>query len=165
MRFVLAFVIGFILTALTFAVAAHACPPQVGAALGAPSCSYGIQSQSQVSSYVMTAPVAVAAAPVVYAPLQQVRVVQRVVVPQPIIQQQIVTPYVQQGFSLGYGGVQQQLLQSNVGYGGQAALGLNVGVNAGLGRGLFGGGSRTVTKTRTVTRTGRGGLINNILGR
>lgn len=107
-----------------------------------------------------------------YAPVQQVRVIQRVVQPQAVyvqpqavvlrqrahvqqqvIQQRIVSPYVQQNLAIRSHGVQQ--LNSRQG-GQRLSLNLNLGQQR---------SQRVVTKSRTVTSTGSGGLIGRLLGR
>lgn len=140
------------------------------------SCSANLQAnysadvqQLQVQAYV--------------APVQQLRVVQRVVVPQAVYvqpqaqvvlrqqsyvqQQQIAAPYVQQQLNVQSNyGVQQQLNSSyssqqlNLGsrqrFNGGAQLRLNLG---------GGGSQRTVTRSKTVTSTSSGGILGRLLGR
>jgi hypothetical protein len=128
------------------------------AALAAPACSYQ-------AAALQAAPVAYQD----YAPVQQV-VVQRQIVAAPvyvqrqIVQQALVSPYVvRQQAVVGYGVQNQVLAQANVGYG---AVAVNRGLVAN--RGLIAGrqrAQRTVSKSRAVTRTGRPGLVNRVLGR
>jgi hypothetical protein len=145
---------------LAFAASARACPPAAALAPGyAPACGVAASAQAQVyapPAAVAAAPAPVYAAPMAaYVPQAQVQVIQRVVTPvyaapaaSAIVQHQVYVP-------------QQSLFQANVGVG----YGLGAGRALVVNRGLIGGAQRTVTKTRTVTRTGRPGLLNRILGR
>lgn len=169
---------------LALAVLSLAAPALAGdcaANLQGGSCSANLQAnysndvqQLQVQAYV--------------APVQQLRVVQRVVQPQAVyvqpqaqvvlrerssayVQNQVVTaPYVQQQLNVQSNyGVQQQLNVSS-GYGSsqQLNLGSRQRLNGGAQLRLnLGGGqnSRTVTRSKTVTSTSSGGILGRLLGR
>lgn len=134
------------------------------AALAAPSCGY--QAAALQQNYVVAAPAIVQAAPVYqsYDVQPQLQIIQRQVLAAPVYvqrqavvvqRQAIVSPYV----------VQNQALAS-VGYG--VGVGANVGVQRGLvANGLVGRqrAQRTVSRSKAVTRTGRPGILNGLLGR
>jgi hypothetical protein len=142
---------------LALAVLSLAVPSFAGdcaANLQGGSCSANLQA-----NYV--APVQQLAVQAYVAPVQQVRVVQRVVQPQavvlqqkvyaaPVVQQQVVTPYVQQSLAVSSYG------SANLAVGRPLAIRQRLAVGA---------PQRVVTKSKTVTSTGRGGLLGRLLGR